>query len=196
MGDSRVTNTQRDFLVFGVVACVQKWRQWKGHLAWPQSQHDDLPNSSFRDVPSGPTTSTADTGTSFFLLRTLDLGRSKKRNDTSGGTDMAAPPIRELLAGVEEKVRAWCDFERHGRRKRGMELDAEASLATRRSDLLAAGQDIVGLPRLLVSRLANSASSCCCQSSLPFVVRPEILGYQTRLHHFSSFPPNSHDSWH
>jgi hypothetical protein len=159
VGDRRVTNTQRDFLVFGVVAGVQIWRQWKGHLAWPQGQHGDLPNSSFRDVPSGPTTSTADTGTSFFLLRILDLGRSKKRNDTSGGTGMAAPPIRELLAGLEEKDRAWCDFARHGRRKRGIELDAEACLANRRSDLLAAGQDIVDLPRLLVSRLVNSTSS-------------------------------------
>jgi hypothetical protein len=164
----------------------------EGSSCLAAGQHDDLPNSSFRDVPSGPTTSTADTGTSFFLLRILDLGRSKKRNDTSGGIDMAAPPIRELLAGEEEKVRAWCDFARHGRRKRGIELDAEASLANRRSDLLAARQDIVDLPRLLVSSLVNLTPSCCSQSSLPLVVRPEILGYQTRLcnifHHSSKLP--------
>lgn len=65
----------------------------------------ELSGSFSQDVPNGPVTSTADTGTSFFRLLMFDLGRSKKRSDTSGGIDIAAPPIREWLLVEDEKVR-------------------------------------------------------------------------------------------
>ena len=107
-----------------------------------------VPERSSKAIPNGPATSTADTGTSFFRLLFLVLGRSKKRRDPSGGIDMAAPPTREWLAEDVEKDRAWEGPARAGRRKRGIEPEVETSCTRRRSELFATVQDM-----LLCSRL-------------------------------------------
>ena len=106
MGDSWITNTKRDFLVLIIVFRAHIRWQRECHLACHSVSMMNLTKSMLQQIPSGPTTSTADTGTSFFRLLRLDLGKSKKRNDTSGGTDMAAPPTREDRARDEEKPRA------------------------------------------------------------------------------------------
>ncbi len=106
MGNSRISNAQGDFLVLGVMICGEIWWQRKCHLACSQHQRQSCSNLWFDELPKGPVTSTADTGTSFFRLLMFDLGKSKKRSDTSGGIGIAALPIRERLAGEHEKLRA------------------------------------------------------------------------------------------
>lgn len=106
MGDRRVIDAQCDFLVLNVVVCGQIWWQRKCHLACASCQRNKRSSLSLIEVPNGPATSTADTGTSFFRLLTLDFGKSKKRSDTSGGIGIAALPIREWLVRDDENVRA------------------------------------------------------------------------------------------
>lgn len=59
-------------------------------------------------------------GMSFPRVRDKDLGRSTRLNDTSGGMEMAAPPIRDCAGVVVEKHCAR-DGEKAGVRKRGIE---------------------------------------------------------------------------
>jgi hypothetical protein len=106
MGDIWITNTQRDFLVLSIVFRAHIRWQRKCHLACRGVSMMEVTKSILQQIPSGPTTSTADTGISFLRLLRLGLGKSKKRKDTSGGTDMAALPTREDRARDEEKSRA------------------------------------------------------------------------------------------
>lgn len=74
-----------------------------------------------QNIPFGPLICAAWVGISFPWPRFKVLGRSSRVNDTSGGTEMAAPPTRDCAGLVVEKhcTRAG---ENAGVRKRGNEL--------------------------------------------------------------------------
>src|SRR5271170_444910 len=103
--------------------------------------------------PSGPTTSTAELGSSGLLLLTLDLGRSKKRSETSGGTVIAAEPIRDLRCFDVEKVLE--DVDRAGARKEGISWVRDASRRRSRRGVRMAEQD------MLASRSVQRLPSLC-----------------------------------
>ena len=69
---------------------------------------------------------------------------------------MAAPPIRELLGGDVEKVRAGEEPARAGRRKRGIGPEVEPSCTNRRSDLFAAAQDMITLLTIVVAQVLTT----------------------------------------
>jgi hypothetical protein len=80
------------------------------------------------------------------------LGKSKNRSDTSGGTDMGAPPIRELAAEVVENIREHEGLASAGRRNAGIDVGREDSCTNLRSECLTAGHDMISVLEVVLAK--------------------------------------------
>ena len=102
------SGSKTDRVVFKVAA---SWftvrKEGSSRVISPVSQSGTLASNSSRlgsqHIPLGPLIWAANLGTSFPRARESDLGRSTRFNDTSGGTEMAAPPTRDCIGEVVEK---------------------------------------------------------------------------------------------
>jgi hypothetical protein len=134
--------------------------------------------------PSGPTTSTAELGSSGLLLLTLDLGRSKKRSETSGGTVIVVEPIRDLRRFDVENVLE--DVDRAGARKEGISWVRVASRRRSRRGVRIAEQD------MLASRsIQRLPSLCVCARRSKYQLRRSVLP-ECRVGHVLTFSNESY----